>query len=200
MNVPEYAQDATEAPTAWLKRWLDEAKAAGQINHTAMALSTLSASGAPRVRFVLCKGITDTGIQFFTNLESDKALEIAGDQRVAVAFYWQAVGRQVRIEGTLTPLDDATADAYFATRSRMSQIGAWASAQSRPIPTREDLLAAADEVEARFPEAVPRPPNWSGFHLHAEHWEFWVDQPGRIHDRWVLREGGSGWKIWRLQP
>ncbi len=200
MTFPDFAHEPTEEPTAWLNRWLSEAEASGQVNHTAMALSTLDAEGAPRVRFVLCKGVTEKGLRFFTNLESDKGHEIARDNRGSVAFYWSILRRQVRVEGRLTPIDEAEADAYFASRSRLSNVGAWASQQSRPIESREALETAVEEVSARYGESVPRPPHWSGFHLHAERWEFWQDHPGRIHDRWVLVPDGGGWKMWRLQP
>lgn len=184
----------------WLRRWLDEAEASGELNHTAMALATVGPKGAPRVRFVLCKGVTDTGLRFFTNLESDKGQEIAQDIRVSVAFYWSILKRQVRVEGRLSPLSDAEADEYFATRSRLSNVGAWASQQSRPIASREALESAVEAVSQRHGEVVPRPPHWSGFHLTAEKWEFWQDHPGRIHDRWVLVPDGAEWKMWRLQP
>ena len=145
MRFPDFAKDATEAPTEWLRRWLAEAEESGELNHTAMALSTLDLDGSPRVRFVLCKGIHPTGIRFFTNFESDKAIQISNDNRVAVAFYWSILKRQVRIEGTVVPVSDAEADDYFSSRSRLSNVGAWASQQSRPIDSRESLLA---EVEA----------------------------------------------------
>jgi len=200
MTFPDFAQDPSELPTDWLARWLKEAEASGELNHTAMALSTLNAEGAPRVRFVLCKGVTVDGIRFFTNLESDKGLEIAQDNRVSVAFYWSILRRQVRIEGHLELMSDSEADGYFETRSRLSNVGAWASQQSRPIASRDELEAAVAAVSARFGDKVPRPPHWSGFHLHASKWEFWQDHPGRIHDRWTLQPDGDGWKMWRLQP
>ena len=200
MSFPSFAETPTEAPSVWLRRWLHEAEASGELNHTAMALATLDFTGAPRVRFVLCKGVTDTGLRFFTNLESDKGREIAKDNRVSVAFYWSILKRQVRVEGCLTPLSDAEADQYFATRSRLSNVGAWASQQSRPIASRDELEAAVESVSQRYGESVPRPPHWSGFHLKADKWEFWQDHPGRIHDRWVLQPDGKDWKMWRLQP
>ena len=200
MTFPEFAKPCSELPSDWLRRWLQEAEESGQINHTAMALSTVGPDGAPRVRFVLCKGVSDTGLRFFTNLESDKAQEIAADNRVSVAFYWSNLRRQVRVEGQLQVLPDEEADAYFETRSRLSNVGAWASNQSRPIASRDQLEAAVKSVSARFGETVPRPPHWSGYHLKAAQWEFWQDHPGRIHDRWVLKQDGSQWMMWRLQP
>ena len=200
MSFPEFAEDAPELPTEWLRRWLKEAEESGELNHTAMALSTLDLDGSPRVRFVLCKGFHPNGIRFFTNFESDKAIQIGNDNRVAVAFYWSILKRQVRIEGTVTPVTDAEADEYFASRSRLSNVGAWASQQSRPIDSRESLLSAVEDVSARYGDTVPRPPHWSGYHLHATKWEFWQDHPGRIHDRWTLQPHSDGWKMWRLQP
>ena len=200
MTFPDFAKPCSELPTDWLRRWLQEAEDSGQVNHTAMALASVGHEGAPRVRFVLCKGVSDTGLRFFTNLESDKAREIAGDNRVSVAFYWSILRRQVRVEGQLELLSDAEADAYFETRSRLSNVGAWASNQSRPIASREQLEDAVEAVSARFGETVPRPPHWSGYHLKADKWEFWQDHPGRIHDRWVMRQNGEQWMIWRLQP
>ena len=162
--------------------------------------ATLDGEGAPRARFVLCKGVTADGVRFFTNLESDKGHELAADNRVAIAFYWSILKRQVRIEGTVTRMGDAEADEYFASRSRLSNVGAWASQQSRPIASRAELEAAVDAVSQRYGEAVPRPPHWTGFHVHASRWEFWQDQSGRIHDRWTMVPDGDGWTMWRLQP
>ena len=117
-----------------------------------------------------------------------------------VAFYWSILKRQVRVEGTVRLLSDEEADQYFASRSRLSNIGAWASQQSRPIASREQLEEAVDAIARRYDGDVPRPPHWSGYHLRAESWEFWQDKPGRIHDRWLLKRGGEGWLQWRLQP
>ena len=200
MTIPDFAETPTELPSDWLRRWLTEAEASGEHNHTAMALSTLDESGSPRVRFVLCKGVTDSGIRFFTNMNSPKANELGRDNRVSVAFYWSILKRQVRIEGTVTVLPDADADAYFASRSRLSNVGAWASQQSQPIPSRDDLVQAVEAVSSRYGDDVPRPPHWSGFHITADSWEFWQDQPGRIHDRWIIKPVDGDWRMWRLQP
>ena len=200
MSIPEFAELAAEHPSSWLERWLEEAQASGEHNHTAMALSTLGLDGAPRTRFVLCKGVSPTGLRFFTNLESDKGHELARDRRVSVAFYWSILKRQVRVEGVVERLSDAEADAYFASRSRLSNLGAWASDQSRPVASRQALEAAVEDASARFEGEVPRPPHWSGFHLEASAWEFWQDRPGRIHDRWILKPVEAGWMQWRLQP
>jgi len=200
MIIPDYAVRAPEHPSAWLERWLVEAETSGELNHTAMALSSLDLKGAPRTRFVLCKGVNRDGLRFFTNLESNKGAELARDPRASVAFYWSILKRQVRVEGTVCLLSDDEADQYFASRSRLSNIGAWASQQSRPIASREELEAAVECIDRRFDGDVPRPPHWSGYLLRAETWEFWQDKPGRIHDRWLLKKGDEGWRQWRLQP
>lgn len=199
-HIPAFAEAPPEPPTEWLRRWLDDAKTSGELNPTAMALSSLSASGAPRTRFVLCKGVNDTGLRFFTNLESPKAMEMTEDNRASVAFHWSILRRQVRVEGTVELIDGAEADAYFATRNRLSNVGAWASNQSQPVASREALQAAVEEVSARYGDIIPRPPHWSGFHLTATAWEFWQDQPGRIHDRWTIQKVQGAWRMWRLQP
>ncbi len=200
MTHPPYAQPVSEPPGQWLERWLTEAAASGQRNHTAMALSTLDAEGAPRTRFVLCKGVSEHGVRFFTNLQSDKGLQIARDARVSVAFYWSILDRQVRLSGRLTQISDAQADAYFQSRHRLSQLGAWASEQSRPVQNRQQLDTAFDSLAERYPDVVPRPPHWSGFDLHAERWEFWSAKPGRMHERWTVQRGPQGWTQWLLQP
>ena len=200
MSIPDYAVPAPEHPSAWLERWLGEAETSGELNHTAMALSSLDCRGGPRTRFVLCKGVNQTGLRFFTNLESDKGTELARDPRVSVAFYWSILKRQVRVEGTVSLLPEEEADQYFASRNRLSNIGAWASQQSRPIASREELETAVERYAKRFAGDVPRPPHWSGYQVRAEVWEFWQDQPGRIHDRWVLKKEREGWIQWRLQP
>ena len=200
IDAPDYAVPVPDSPTSRLSLWLQEASVKKEVNHTAMALSTINSSGAPRVRFVLCKGVTESGLRFFTNLQSEKAMDIKNDNRVAAAFYWPNLERQVRIEGTVSLISDEEADAYFATRDRLSQLGAWASQQSRPIASRRELEAAVQDVSTRFEEDIPRPPHWSGFHLHATVWEFWQEKPGRIHDRWILKKAEDEWLTWRLQP
>ena len=115
-------------------------------------------------------------------------------------FHWSILRRQVRVEGTVALLDSAEADAYFATRNRLSNVGAWASRQSQAVSSREELEAAVDEVSKRYGDTIPRPPHWSGYHLTATAWEFWQDQPGRIHDRWTIQKVQGQWRMWRLQP
>jgi pyridoxamine 5'-phosphate oxidase len=177
------------------------AAAAPAVDATAAALATADADGRPSVRIVLVKGADADGFVFFTNRESRKGLELAANPRAALCFHWPATGEQVRVEGPVTLLDDAASDAYFATRPRESQIGAWASRQSAPVADRAALLAAVREVEARFAGgAVPRPPHWGGYRLAAERLEVWVSEPGRLHRRTLYRREGGGWTVSLLQP
>lgn len=200
MKIPEFAQEPLYPPVEWLERWTKEAEEAGEIEPTAMSLSTVSIDGAPRARFVLCKGVSENGILFFTNLDSSKANEIFSDPRASIAFHWPILNRQVRIEGRLQKTSDQEADLYFQTRSRLSKIGAWASKQSRPLESRETLLKAVDDYSSRFKHDVPRPGHWSGFHLQPSAWEFWQGQEGRLHDRWTIQKIDGNWLSWRLHP
>ena len=200
MKIPEFAQRPLHPPVEWLERWINEAEEAGEIEPTAMSLSTISTNGAPRVRFVLCKGVSEDGILFFTNLDSPKANEISSDPRASVAFHWPTLNRQVRIEGRLQKTSDQEADSYFQTRGRLSKIGAWASKQSQPLESRETLLKAVDDYSSRFNNGVPRPSHWSGFRLQPSAWEFWQGQEARLHDRWTIHKSDGNWLSWRLYP
>lgn len=183
-QAPSFAESAPRPPGEWLQAWFDEAEAAGEKEPTAMALASVGATGLPTLRFVLCKGVNERGVRFFTNLESVKGRQLIDRPGAAVAFHWPTLGRQVRVEGQVEPLPEAEADSYYASRDRLSRIGAWASQQSRPLPARQDLLDAVAECEARFPgDTVPRPPHWSGFRLVPSRWEFWQQRPGRLHER-----------------
>ncbi|MFT5130076.1 MAG: pyridoxamine 5'-phosphate oxidase [Rhodothermales bacterium] len=200
-GLPDFAQKPPKPPGQWLCEWIDEAKAAGEKEPTAMALASVGVDSMPTVRFVLCKGASEEGVRFFTNLESKKGRELASRPGAAVAFHWPNMGRQVRIEGHVRQVTDDEADAYYATRGRLSQVGAWASQQSRPLATRQQLLDAVAACETRFSAPViPRPSHWSGFWLVASRWEFWQQRPGRLHERWTLSMGDSGWLAWQLQP
>ena len=156
MKIPEFAQEPLYPPVEWLERWIEEAGEAGEIEPTAMSLSTVSIDGAPRSRFVLCKGVSENGVLFFTNLDSSKANEISSDPRASIAFHWPTLNRQVRIEGRLQKTSDQEADSYFQTRGRLSKIGAWASKQSHPLESREALLKAVEDYSSRFNHDVPR--------------------------------------------
>jgi len=189
-------------PFQQLRRWIDDALAASVPEPTAMVLSTVDPSGQPRSRSVLLRQVTPDGFVFFTNLRSDKARELEAEPRCALQLGWLSLQRQVRIEGSARPLDAAASDAYFATRPRGSQIGAWASPQSQVITSRDQLTDAVTEAETRFAgEDVTRPEFWGGIEVVPTRFEFWQGRPSRLHDR--LRytpDGDGGWSIARLAP
>jgi pyridoxamine 5'-phosphate oxidase len=189
-------------PLALVRGWYEEAVAAGLPEPNGMALATASADGAPSVRFVLLKGIDDDGVRFFTNYESRKGRELAANPRAALALYWQPLSRQVRMEGPVEVLPPADSDAYYASRARGSRLGAWASPQSRPIPSREWLEARVADAGARYPgEEVPRPPYWGGYLLRPTAVELWQGRPNRLHDRRRLLLADDGtWNEERLAP
>ncbi|HEX2092057.1 MAG TPA: pyridoxamine 5'-phosphate oxidase [Longimicrobiaceae bacterium] len=171
---------------------------------TALALTTVGPEGRPSTRMVLLKGFDEHGFVFYTNLQSRKAREIGGNPWVALCFHWQPLEAQVRIEGRAEAVSDAEADDYFATRPRGSQIGAWSSLQSSPLPSRAELDARIRETEERFAgREVTRPPFWSGFRVVPDRIEFWSGRPSRLHDRDVyVRDPGSrgGWSVHHLYP
>lgn len=181
--------------------WLEDARRAGVREPTAMALATSDTLGMPNVRMVLLKRADETGFTFYTNLESPKATELRATPRAALCFYWQETKRQVRVHGRVEPVSDEEADAYFATRPRLSQIGAWASRQSRPMAHRLELEQACAGVVLRHPVgAVPRPPFWSGFRVVPERVEFWSEQPFRRHERRLWTRVGDAWRSELLFP
>lgn len=168
---------------------------------TAFALATVNEEGQPSIRVLLLKDVDHRGFVFYTNLESRKGVELAQNRRAAMTFHWAPLERQVRIEGRVTPVTNDEADAYFATRPRGSQIGAWASRQSRSMEHAGDLDARVSEFERRFEgRDVPRPPYWSGFRLVPSSIEFWKGKPSRLHDRQLYTRDGDGWRVTLLYP
>jgi pyridoxamine 5'-phosphate oxidase len=175
-------------PFVTLQAWYDEALAAGTPFADAIALATATPDGRPSVRMVLYKGNSGGGIRFFTNYESRKALELARNPRVAIVFFWALLHAQVRVEGQVERLPDEESDDYFRTRPRESQLGAWASPQSREVPDRDTLDRSFKQVAAQHAgHDVPRPPHWGGYRILPESFEFWIGQDHRMHDRFLYR-------------
>jgi pyridoxamine 5'-phosphate oxidase len=191
----------THDPFALFDEWFAEAQASEVNDPNAMALATTGADGQPSVRMVLLKGHSSDGFVFYTNLESRKAAQFGENGQVALLFHWKSLRRQIRIEGSTSPVSDAVADAYFATRGRDSQLGAWASEQSRPLDSRATFEARFAEVEARFAgQTVPRPPHWSGTLVTPARIEFWQDREHRLHERRLFTRSGGGWTEGLLYP
>jgi pyridoxamine 5'-phosphate oxidase len=188
-------------PHALFEQWLTEARQSEPNDPTAMALATAEADGRPSVRMVLMKGHDERGFVFYTNLDSRKGGEIAANPRAALLFHWKSLRRQVRIEGPVEAVSDAEADSYFATRSRDSQLGAWASDQSRQLDARSTFEARYEETRRRFEgRAVPRPPRWSGWRVLPERIEFWTDRDHRLHERRLFTLAGEEWIEGLLYP
>jgi pyridoxamine 5'-phosphate oxidase len=185
-------------------RWLAEAEAREPNDPNACALATVARDGdgavRPDVRMVLLKRFDPDGFVVYTNLDSAKGRQLAGVPEAALCFHWKSLRRQVRLQGPVTRVPDAEADAYFATRPRASQLSAWASAQSQPLDRRETFEARLAEMAARFPGEVPRPPFWSGLRIVPGWIEFWEDREGRQHHRERYARGGDGWTMGLLYP
>ena len=193
---------ATENPFTLFAEWLAAATATEPNDPNAMALATVDETGLPDVRMVLLKGFDEHGFTFYTNLESSKGRQLAAVPKAALCFHWKTQRRQVRVRGPVTPVESREADDYFASRPRMSRIGAWASQQSRPLESRFALEKAVAAYTARYGAGtIPRPPHWSGFRVRPVQIEFWKDGAFRLHDRLVFtRESDGGWSRSTLYP
>lgn len=193
-------------PFTHFAAWLAEAEKSEPNDPNAMALATADESGLPNVRMVLLKGHDERGFVFYTNIESQKGTELQANAQAAAVLHWKSLRRQVRIRGAVSMVSDAEADAYFASRPRDSQIGAWASTQSRPLESRFALETAVAKAAAKHViGTVPRPPYWTGFRIAPVSIEFWADRPFRLHDRLVYRrrraeDGAESWQTERLFP
>jgi pyridoxamine 5'-phosphate oxidase len=188
-------------PLQLVREWFEEAAASGVVEAERMALATATPDGRPSVRIVLLKGIDDDGIRFFTNYTSRKGRELDANPRAAVTFYWQPLQRAARLEGAVERLSADESDAYFASRPRGAQVGAWASAQGKVLRDRAELDERVRAVEERFPDEVPRPDYWGGYRLRPDAVELWQGRPDRLHDRehFLLQADGS-WRTERLSP
>lgn len=188
-------------PFARFNEALERARRAEPFEATAATLATAGADGRPSARMVLLKGADGRGLSFFTNRESRKARQLADNPFAALCIHWPTLGEQVRAEGRVVLVSDAESDAYFASRPRGSQLGAWASAQSRPLGSRDELLARFAELESRFAgKEIPRPPFWGGYLLEPERMEFWYSREDRLHERVLFSRDGAGWGATGLNP
>ncbi len=188
-------------PICLFQEYFEAAKKSEPSDATAFALATADGDGAPSVRMVLLKKADVEGFMFFTNLESRKGEDLRANPKAAMCFYWDTIDIQVRIEGQVTPVTSEEADAYFATRPRASQIGTWASDQSRPMEGMLALEKRAAKFAAKYAIGkVPRPPFWSGFRLIPSRIEFWHRRPFRLHERTVYDRQGEGWSMMRVYP
>lgn len=188
-------------PLRQLEAWFEAARAARVPAVEAAALATAAPDGSPSLRFVLLKGLDERGVVFYTGYESRKGRELAANPRAALCLYWQPLGRQVRLEGSVEKVARAESEAYFASRPLGSRLGAWASRQSEPIGSRDELDALLDAATARFSGGdVPLPPAWGGYRLAPASYEFWEHRDDRLHDRVRYERDGAAWRRERLQP
>ena len=189
-------------PLPLFNSWYTEAGRSEQNDPSAFALATADVSGKPSVRMLLLKGASEGGFAFYTNLNSRKAAELEENPQASMCFHWKNLRRQIRVSGTVTPVSDAEADAYFASRDHGSRVGAWASLQASPMASRAELQQRLAEFQAKHPEGseVPRPPYWSGWWLNPDEVEFWLHGDDRLHERLLYQKAGDGWERLILYP
>ncbi|HEY1994801.1 MAG TPA: pyridoxamine 5'-phosphate oxidase [Edaphobacter sp.] len=187
-------------PIALFVAWMKAAEESELNDASAVALATATQDGMPSVRMVLMKRVDERGFCFYTNAESQKGVELAENPRAAMCFHWKSLRLQVRVSGGVSELSAEEADDYFQSRSRLSQLGAVASQQSRVLAGREVLEARVEELERAFPDEIPRPAYWKGYLLRPERIEFWTNRDGRLHDRFLFSRSGEGWRKERLFP
>lgn len=200
-DEPRFAITPTDDPLDLFRLWFADAAGADEKFPEAMTLATADAEGRPDARIVLMKGFDGNGFVFFTNTMSDKGRQLAANARACLNFYWKTLDRQVRIAGPVTPVSQAEADDYYASRPRISRLGAWASDQSRPLPARAEFEDRLARLEADYPgDEIPRPPHWSGYRVRHDRLEFWQDRPFRLHDRLVYTRGENAWSTHWLYP
>ena len=198
---PLHADGLNDDPFALFGAWFDEAKQTEINDPDAMAIASVADNGMPSVRMVLLKQWSKDGFVFFTNYDGRKADELLATKKAAFVMHWKSLRRQVRVTGMVEPVAAKISDDYFASRPRGSQIGAWASIQSRPLERRQALADRVAEIEAKYPDEVPRPPHWGGFIIRPEEIEFWADGAFRLHDRFRYNKDDAGqWSATRLYP
>lgn len=201
MDLSFNSKPLPNRPLDLFNLWFAEYQTTKPKEPTAMIIATADKMGRPSARAVLLKSVDESGFVFFTNYESQKSYDLKENPFIQILFYWESLGRQVRIHGKVEKVSAAESDAYFSTRPYLSQIGAWASNQSKKIADRDVLLKKTEQLKDKYPEGhVPRPPHWGGYRVIPESFEFWVGQSNRLHDRFLYEKDEDHWKISRLSP